>query len=119
MTDKTAFTTRMDPGLVAPLDERVRAMNRSRNWGIEQAVKAWLDGGAADDTRTGMSPDTGEEPATARAASAGGPRGAQPPPRHFHRFAEKVADSPERRLGGQLFATFRCECGKEVERPVR
>jgi hypothetical protein len=76
---RQTFTFRLDDDLVSALAARVEAGDRSRNWVINQALRSFLDGAAAGDTRTGMSPDTEEDSATARAASAGGPRGAQPP----------------------------------------
>jgi predicted transcriptional regulator len=57
MTDRATFTIRLDPDLIAPLDERVKSMGVSRNWGIEQAVRDFLNRPAADDTRMNTSGD--------------------------------------------------------------
>lgn len=87
---RQTFTFRLDDDLVSLLAERVTMESRSRNWVINAALRDWLkDGATADDTppdhrrRSGgsgdeMSPDA-EESVKARAASAGGSRGAQPP----------------------------------------
>ena len=132
---RTSFTTRLHPDLTAALDERVKLESRSRNWGIEQAVRAWLlqAGTATDDTHksngSGDARGASAEPVGERArrdrpdlALVGTETEVSTPAasvsRHLHHFTEEVPDS-RRGIRGTIYATYACHCGVTVERKAR
>lgn len=146
MTDRATFTIRLDPALVEALDHERAGKRHSRNWMIEQAVRAWLDGGqrereahaAADiSAASGVSFEAAlkavQDPVQMEA-----PQATQTPPvdgagvdqrtsqntarhpagPHRHRFTAEV---PGKRRGiqGVIYATYQCDdpdCGRTLER---